>query len=49
MFPPRGQRELHREAGAEPEATYLRESDEENTKLRDALQQAVIVTNSLAG
>ena len=27
-----------------PEATFLRELDEENTNLRDALQQSVIVT-----
>lgn len=32
-----------------PEATFLRESDEENTRLRDSLSQAVAVTNSLAG
>lgn len=32
-----------------PEATFLRESEEENTRLRDSLQQAVAVTNSLAG
>lgn len=32
-----------------PEATFLRESAEENTRLRDALTQAVIVSRSLAG
>lgn len=32
-----------------PEAEFLRESEEENTRLRDSLQQAVVVTNSLAG
>jgi hypothetical protein len=32
-----------------PEATFLTESEEENTTLHDAMQQAVIVTNSLAG
>jgi hypothetical protein len=32
-----------------PQATFLRESTEENTSLRDALQQAVIVTQSLGG
>ena len=32
-----------------PEATFLRELDEENTNLRDALQQSVIVANSLGG
>lgn len=32
-----------------PQAEFLRDSEEENTALRDALQQAVVVTNSLAG
>lgn len=32
-----------------PEAEFLRDSEEENTSLRDAIQQAVIVTNSLGG
>lgn len=32
-----------------PEAVFLNESEEENTRLRDALEQAVIVTNSLGG
>jgi hypothetical protein len=32
-----------------PQAEFLREAEEENTRLRDALQQAVIITNSLAG
>jgi hypothetical protein len=32
-----------------PQAVFERESDEENTALRDALQQSVIVANSLAG
>lgn len=32
-----------------PQAEFLRESEEENTRLRDALSQAVTVTNSLAG
>lgn len=32
-----------------PEAVYLREQDEENTRMRDALQRAVVVTNSLGG
>jgi hypothetical protein len=32
-----------------PQAEFLHEAEEENTRLRDALQQAVIVTNSLAG
>lgn len=32
-----------------PQAEFLRESEEENTSLRDALQQAVVVTNSLGG
>jgi hypothetical protein len=32
-----------------PEAALLRESEEENTLLRESLQQAVIVTKSLAG
>jgi hypothetical protein len=30
-----------------PETTFPRQSEEENTRLRDALQQAAIVTNSL--
>ena len=32
-----------------PKAQFLQESEEEHSTLRDALQQAVIVTNSLAG
>lgn len=32
-----------------PEATFLRELDEENTNLKHALQQSVIVANSLGG
>jgi hypothetical protein len=32
-----------------PQAEFLQDAEEENTRMRDALQQAVIVTNSLAG
>jgi hypothetical protein len=32
-----------------PQAEFLQESTEENTALRDSIQQAVIVTKSLAG
>ena len=32
-----------------PQAQFQQDSEEENTRLRDAMQQAVIVTNSLAG
>jgi hypothetical protein len=31
-----------------PQATLLRESDEENTRLRDAMERAVVATRGLA-
>lgn len=44
----RAGQELLEEVTTSPEARFLAEQNEENTRLRDALESAVIVTNSLS-